>query len=86
MKRQKFRWFQIAAALGAGLALLLLLEALLTYRYSTTRFARAEGLLRAVEEGSALEHQLRRDHVDTVNRLQQVLDRSLTTEAMKSPG
>jgi len=73
MKRQKFLWFQIAAAVGTGLAVLLLLEAFLTYRYSVTRLARAEGLLRAVEEVSALEHQLRRDHVDTVNRLQQVL-------------
>ena len=75
MKRQKFLWFQIAAAVGAGLAVLLLLETLLTYRYSATRLARAEGLLQAVEEGSALEHQLRRDHVDTVNRLQQILGR-----------
>lgn len=73
VRRQKFRWFQIAAAVGAGLAVLLLLEALLTYRYSATRLARAEGVLRAVEEVSALEHQLRRDHVDTVNRLQQIL-------------
>lgn len=73
MKRQKFRWYQIAAAVGAGLAVLLLLETLLTYRYSATRLARAEGLLQAVEEVSALEHQLRRDHVDTVDRLQQIL-------------
>jgi hypothetical protein len=73
VKRQKFRWYQIAAAVGAGLAVLLLLETLLTYRYSATRLARAEGLLRAAEEVSALEHQLRRDHVDTVDRLQQIL-------------
>ena len=73
MKRPKSLWFQIAASVGAGLAVLLLLEAFITYRYSATRVALAEGLLHAGEEVSALEHQLRRDHVDTVNRLEQVL-------------
>lgn len=72
-KRQKFLWFQLAAIVGAGLALLLVLETFLTYRYSATRLARAEGAVRAIEEVSALEHRLDRERVDTVNQLQQVL-------------
>ena len=60
MRRQKFLWFQLAALAGAGLAVLLVLETFLTYRYSATRLARAEALFRAIEEVSALEHRLRR--------------------------
>ena len=73
MKRQKFLWFQLAALAGAGLAVLLVLETLLTYRYSATRLARAEGLVQAVEEVSALEHRLSRERVDTRNGLEQIL-------------
>jgi hypothetical protein len=57
VKRQKFRWFQIAAAVGARLAVLLLLEALLTYRYSASRLDCYERSRRSPR----LEHQLRRD-------------------------
>ncbi|HKV78758.1 MAG TPA: SpoIIE family protein phosphatase [Candidatus Sulfotelmatobacter sp.] len=73
MRRQKFLWFQLAALAGAGLAVLLVLETLLTYRYSATRLARAEGLVQAVEEVSALEHRLSREQVDTRNGLEQIL-------------
>ncbi|HKS73759.1 MAG TPA: hypothetical protein VJQ82_11235, partial [Terriglobales bacterium] len=73
MKRQKFLWFQLAAVAGAGLAVLLVVETFLTYRYSTTRLARAEAAVQAVEEVSALEHRLSREHVDTVTELQPLL-------------
>lgn len=73
MKPQRFLWFQLAALAGAGLAVLLVFETLLTYRYSATRLARAEGLVQAVEEVSALEHQLSREQVDTRNGLEQIL-------------
>jgi len=73
LKRQKFLWFQFAAVVGAGLAVLLVVETFLTYRYSTARLARAEGLVQAAEEVSALEHRLGRERVDTVNQLQLVL-------------
>lgn len=73
MRRQKFLWFQLAALAGAGLAVLLVLETLVTYRYSATRLARAEGLVQAVEGVSALEHRLSREQVDTRNGLEQIL-------------
>jgi len=58
---------------GAGLAVLLVLETFLTYRYSATRLARAEALFRAIEEVSALEHRLRREQADTRDGLAQIL-------------
>ena len=61
------------AAVGAGVAVLLLVETFLTYRYSTTRLARDEGMLRAVEELSSLEHRLQRDYVDNVTDLERIL-------------
>ena len=73
MKRQKFRWFQLAAVAGAGLAVLLVVETFLSYRYSTTRLALAEAAVQAVEEVSALEHRLSREHVDTVTELEPLL-------------
>jgi hypothetical protein len=73
VRRQKFLWFQFAALAGAGLAVLLVVETLLTYRYSVTRLARAEGLVQAVGEVSALEHRLSREQVDTRNGLEQIL-------------
>lgn len=73
MKRHKSRWFQLAAAGGAALAILLLVETSLTYRYSTTRIARDQGFLQAVEDASSFEHRLRRERVDTADRLQQLL-------------
>ena len=73
MKQHKSRWFQLAAAGGAALAILLLVETILTYRYSTTRIARDQGLLQAAADASSLEHHLRRERVDTADRLQQVL-------------
>jgi hypothetical protein len=73
VKRPKFLWFQIAASAGAGLAVLLLVETVFTYRYSATRSARDQGLLQAVEEVSSLEHELLRQQVDSTDRLQRLL-------------
>jgi hypothetical protein len=76
-------WFQIVAAVGAGVAVLLLVETFLTYRYSTTRLARDEGMLRAVEELSSLEHRLHRDHVDDVTDLERIL-REIVAESQSA--
>ena len=73
MKRQKFLWFQLAAVAGAGLAVLLVVETLLTYRYSATRLAHAEAIVQAVEDVSALEHRIGRERIDSVNQLQEAL-------------
>src|SRR5690242_11886184 len=74
MSRQKSLWFKAAAASGAVLAVLLIVETIFTYRYSATRSARDQALLQAVEEASSLEHQLRRERVDTDDRLHVMLD------------
>lgn len=65
MKRPKSLLFQAAGAIGAGLAVLLLIETLLTYCYVGTRMARDQALLQALEEASSLEHQLQRDQINT---------------------
>jgi sigma-B regulation protein RsbU (phosphoserine phosphatase) len=73
VKQHKPRLFQIAAAAGAGLAVLLMVETVVAYRYSVTRIARDQGFLQAVENASSLEHRLRREQVNTADRLQDVL-------------
>ena len=73
VKQYKPRWFQLAATAGVALAVLLLIETTLTYRYTTARIGRDQGLLQAAEDASSLEHWLRRERVDTADRLQQVL-------------
>jgi hypothetical protein len=73
MNRQTSQWFKAAAASGMILAVLLIVETLFTYHYSATRFSRDQGLLQAVEEVSALEHQLRREQVGTENDLRRAL-------------
>src|SRR5277367_820278 len=73
MKPRASGWFKAAVAGGAVLAVLLLVETIFTYRYATTRFARDQGLLQAVEEVSSLEHQLRRERVDTADGLERIL-------------
>jgi hypothetical protein len=73
MKRHASLWFKAAAAAGAGIAILLIVDTVFAYRYVTARFARDQGLLQAVEEVSSLEHELRRKQVGTVDGLQQVL-------------
>jgi len=86
VRRQKFLWFQLAALAGAGLAVLLVLETFLTYRYSATRLARAEALFRAIEEVTALEHRLRREQADTRNGLEQILRQVVDDGAGRSRG
>ncbi|HZU27493.1 MAG TPA: PP2C family protein-serine/threonine phosphatase [Bryobacteraceae bacterium] len=73
MKRPKSLLFQLAAATGLGLAVLLMVETLLTYRYVSTRMARDQALLQAFEEASSLEHQLHREHIATSDGLRQIL-------------
>jgi serine phosphatase RsbU (regulator of sigma subunit) len=75
MKRPKSLLFQIAAATGAGLAVLLMIETLLTYRYVGTRMARDQALLQAHEEASSLEHQLQREQINTQEGLREIVDR-----------
>lgn len=55
------------------IAVFLLADTVFAYRYVTTRFARDQGLLQAVEEVSALEHALRREQVETADGLRRVL-------------
>ena len=74
MKRHASLWLKTAAAGGAVLAVLLIVETIFTYRYSAARFARDQGLLQAVEEASSLEHQLGRERVDTEDGLRRVLE------------
>lgn len=66
-------WFKTAAVAGAGIAVLLLGDAIFAYRYVTDRFARDQGLLQAVEELSSLEHELLREHAASVDELSRVL-------------
>ena len=73
VKKYKPRWFQLAATAGVALAVLLFIETTLTYRYTTSRIGRDQGFLQATEDASSLEHWLRRERVDTADRLQQVL-------------
>jgi serine phosphatase RsbU (regulator of sigma subunit) len=73
VKQHKSRLFQLAAAAGAGLAVLLMVETIVTYRFSVARIARDQGFLQAVEDASSLEHRLRREQVDAVDRLQDIL-------------
>lgn len=73
MKRLASLWFKTAAAVGAGIAVFLLVDTVFAYRYVTTRFARDQGLLQAVEEASSLEHELGREQVGTVDGLGRVL-------------
>ena len=73
MQHYKPRWFQLAATVGAALAVLLLIETTLTYRYTSTRIARDQGYLQATEDASSLEHWLRREQIGTADRLQHVL-------------
>jgi hypothetical protein len=63
----------MAAYAGAGIAVFLLVDTVLVYRYVTARLAREQGLLQAVEDVSSLEHELRRKHIDTVDGLRRVL-------------
>jgi hypothetical protein len=74
MKRPKSLLFQVVAAIGAGLAVLLMIETLLTYRYVGTRMARDQALLQALEEASSLEHQLQREQINTQDGLRRILD------------
>ena len=73
MKHRGSLWFKTAAAVGAGIAVFLLVDTVIAYRYVTTRFARDQGLLQAVEEAYSLEHELRREQVETVDGLRRVL-------------
>jgi hypothetical protein len=66
-------WFKTAAVAGAGIAVLLLGDAIFAYHYVTDRLARDEGMLQAVEEVASLEHELRREHTDAVGELRRVL-------------
>jgi len=74
MKRRESVWFKALIAGGVILAVLLIVETVFTYRYSTTRFARDQALLQATENASSVEHQLRRERVDTDVALQETLD------------
>jgi sigma-B regulation protein RsbU (phosphoserine phosphatase) len=73
MKRPASFWFKTAAAIGAVMAVLLVVDTVFAYRYVRARFARDEGYLRAVEEVSSLEHEIRREHIDTIASLERVL-------------
>lgn len=77
MKRLTSLSFKTATAAGMGIAIFLFVDTVFTYRYVNTRFAHDQGLLRAVEEVSSLEHELRREKVDTVDSLQRVLNQIL---------
>jgi hypothetical protein len=66
-------WFKTAAVAGAGIALLLLGDAIFAYRYVTDRFARDQGLLQAVEELSSLEHELQREQASSGDELRRLL-------------
>jgi serine phosphatase RsbU (regulator of sigma subunit) len=69
-------WFKTATAVGAGIAVFLFVDTVLAYRYVNSRFARDQGMLQAVEEVSSLEHELRRQRVDTLDGLRRVLTES----------
>ena len=73
MNHNQFPRFKTAMAVAAGVAVLLLVDNVFVYRYVTDRFLRYEGLHQAVEEIHALESQLRREHVDTLDSFRQVL-------------
>jgi hypothetical protein len=73
MKRHTSLWFKAAAAIGAVIAVWLVVDTLFAYRYVRAKFARDEGLAQAVEEVSSLEHELRRQHIDSFDGLEQVL-------------
>jgi hypothetical protein len=73
MKRHTSLRFKAAAAIGAMIAVWLVANTLSAYRYVRDRFARDEGLVQAVEEVSSLEHELRRQHIDSVDGLGQLL-------------
>lgn len=73
MKHRGSLWFRTAAAVGVGIAVFLLVDTVIAYSYVTTRFARDQGLLQAVEEAYSLEHELRRERVETVDDLRRVL-------------
>jgi hypothetical protein len=73
MKRHTSLWFHAAAIIGAVIAIWLVVDTLFAYRYVRAKFARDEGLVQAVEEVSSLEHELRRQHIDSVDGVERVL-------------
>jgi hypothetical protein len=73
MKRHRSLRFKAAAAIGAMIAVWLVADTVSAYRYVRDRFARDEGLVQAVEEVSSLEHELRRQHIDSVDGLGRLL-------------
>jgi hypothetical protein len=65
--------FKTTAAVGIGIAIFLFVDTVFAYRYVNTRFASDQGMLQAVREVSSLEHELRRERVDTIDGLRLVL-------------
>jgi hypothetical protein len=73
VNRRAAFWFKTVAAAGVAIAVLLVGDTVFAYRYVGARFAHDQGLLQAVEEVSSLEHELRREHIDTIDGVRPLL-------------
>jgi len=73
VKRRAAFWFKTVAAAGVAIAVLLVGDTVFAYRYVGARIAHDQGLLEAVEEVSSLEHELSREHIDTIDGVQPLL-------------